>query len=406
MVRDSWCVLLVDDDDDDLFLIAELLKAIQRRTITVATAATYALGIQAVQSRSYNAILVDYDLGEKNGIEWIREAIGRGCTAPIIMVTGRGRYEIDLEAMQAGAIDYLTKSDLSPSLLERAIRHAIERKQIEADLRQAKEALEERVQQRTQEIQEREDLLKRVLEILPVGVWLTDAQGVIRQGNPASQAIWAGARYVGIEQYGEYKGWWVKDGRLIQPEDWAVARAISKGEISLNEEIEIECFDGTRKIILNSAMPLRDKQQVIVGAIIVNQDITDRMNIENQLRQANKLLENMFNILHLGIAYLDRSFNFIRVNRTYAAYDGRTPDFFSGKNHFELYPDPENEAIFRQVVETGKPYQVFARPFVYAEHPERGMSYWDWSLQPVCNATGEVEGVVFSLLDVTGRAPA
>jgi PAS domain S-box-containing protein len=103
------------------------------------------------------------------------------------------------------------------------------------------------------------------------------------------------------------------------------------------------------------------------------------------------------------VAYMDTDFNFIRVNRSYAEADGRPPEFFVGKNHFALYPNEENEAIFRKVVETGEPYFTFEKPFEYAEHPERGITYWDWSLQPVKEPTGKVSGVVLSLVSVTDR---
>lgn len=135
-------------------------------------------------------------------------------------------------------------------------------------------------------ILESPEILKAVLESLPVGVWIMDHDGRIIQGNDAGRRIWGGARYVGIEQFGEYKGWWRDTGKLIRSEEWAAARAINKGETSINEEIEIECFDGTRKIILNSALPIRDDAGEIVGGIIVNVDITDRIGMEERLRLA------------------------------------------------------------------------------------------------------------------------
>jgi diguanylate cyclase (GGDEF)-like protein len=129
-------------------------------------------------------------------------------------------------------------------------------------------------------------LLDRVMEALPVGVWIMDRDGRIVHGNPEGHKIWAGSRYVGADQFGEYKGWWHSTGKRIEPEEWAAARAISKGETSLNEEVEIECFDGTRRIILNSGIPIRGEAGEIIGGIIVNVDITDRIRLEDQLRTA------------------------------------------------------------------------------------------------------------------------
>ncbi len=103
------------------------------------------------------------------------------------------------------------------------------------------------------------------------------------------------------------------------------------------------------------------------------------------------------------IAILDHEFNFIRVNKAYAAADQREPSEFIGHNHFELYPSEENEEIFRQVIITKEPYRVQAKPFVYAQNPERGISHWDWSLSPVVGIDGEVSMLIVSLYDVSER---
>lgn len=124
---------------------------------------------------------------------------------------------------------------------------------------------------------------------------------------------------------------------------------------------------------------------------------------EPSLHESPNLLERLFSTIHVCIAYMDTDFYFVRVNEAYAAADGRDPSYFIGKNHFNLYPHAENEAIFRRVVATGEAYTTYARPFDYAHSPERGTTYWDWTLQPVLNDAGTVEGVVLSLINVTER---
>lgn len=153
-----------------------------------------------------------------------------------------------------------------------------------------------------QTLREIDRTLRSVLEALPVGVWIMDGTGRIVHGNPASIAIWQGARYVGPEQFGEYSARWLETGRKIEPEEWAAARAIRNGETSIGEEIEIDCFDGTRKIILNSAVPLFDEQGAIAGAIIVNQDITSRKEAEAELRRAKETIEASSRELEVALA--------------------------------------------------------------------------------------------------------
>jgi PAS domain S-box-containing protein len=131
-----------------------------------------------------------------------------------------------------------------------------------------------------------EEKLKQVLEILPVGVWIADKDGKITHGNPIGQQIWAGARYIGPEEFHEYKGWRLPSREPIAADEWGIARAIRKAETSREEEIEIECFDGTHKIILNWAIPVFGMNGIIEGAVSVNQDITRRKQAEDELRQA------------------------------------------------------------------------------------------------------------------------
>ena len=115
------------------------------------------------------------------------------------------------------------------------------------------------------------------------------------------------------------------------------------------------------------------------------------------------MLQTILEYTNILIAYLDPQFNFLLVNRAYAAADERDPSFFPGKNHFDLYPNKENERKFKTVAKTGKPYFAHAKPFEYAEHPERGVSYWDWALIPYKDSQGKIMGLVLSLSDVTSR---
>lgn len=102
-----------------------------------------------------------------------------------------------------------------------------------------------------------------------------------------------------------------------------------------------------------------------------------------------------------GLVHLDRHFNFLFVNSTYADSCHMTAESMIGRNHFELFPNAENEAIFTQVRDTGVPVEFKAKPFVFEYEPERGVTYWDWTLTPLLDAEGSVMSLVFSLVDVT-----
>lgn len=129
--------------------------------------------------------------------------------------------------------------------------------------------------------------------------------------------------------------------------------------------------------------------------------LKQRVSAQKELHKKNALLENILNHTHISIAYMDKEFNFIKVNKAYAKADEKEPSFFEGKNHFQLYPDKENEEIFRNVVNTGKPYFVSAKSFQYSDKHERGISYWNWSLVPTFDSSNNIDGLLLSLSDVT-----
>jgi PAS domain S-box-containing protein len=131
---------------------------------------------------------------------------------------------------------------------------------------------------------------------------------------------------------------------------------------------------------------------------------TDGASAEN-LTHA-ELFESVFNSVNSLIAYFDKDFNYIRVNKAFAEAKGRPPSFFCGKNHFRLFPDSGNEAVFRQVAETGSPLHEFEKSVALMSQPSDRASYWDWSLEPVRRGDGRIVGLVLTLIDVTERRRA
>lgn len=131
MVMHDWKILLVDDDPDDHVIIRDIVRVIG---CGLDWADRYETGLERLAAQPYDACLIDYHLGERDGLEFIREALAQGCQAPMILLTGQGDLLIDMKAMQAGAVDYLEKGHVDPAILERSIRYAIDRKQTEAVL--------------------------------------------------------------------------------------------------------------------------------------------------------------------------------------------------------------------------------------------------------------------------------
>ena len=106
------------------------------------------------------------------------------------------------------------------------------------------------------------------------------------------------------------------------------------------------------------------------------------------------------------LAYLDNDFNFIQVNQAYADGCGLRPEELVGKSHFALFPHAENEAIFSRVRETDEAVRFRDKPFEFADQPQRGITYWDWTLAPVRVCGGQVLGYILSLAETTERRRA
>lgn len=126
-------VLLVDDDEDDQVMFRDLLGQISEQSYLVEWAHSYERGQEKLRAGDFDVCFIDYRLGGRTGLDFLKEALGGGVVVPIIMLTGYGEQEVDLKAMEYGAADYLVKDQVSPLLLERSIRYSIHRaKSLEA----------------------------------------------------------------------------------------------------------------------------------------------------------------------------------------------------------------------------------------------------------------------------------
>jgi len=134
-------------------------------------------------------------------------------------------------------------------------------------------------------------LLRIILETLPVAVWVTNNEGSIIMKNKAAEGIWPGAEYPGIDQFGEYKACWRSTGKSMDAHEWPLAHALTHGEALVGEVLDIECLDGTRKTIVDSAVPIWDNSRQIVGAIVVHEDITELRREEEKVKRLNEELK-------------------------------------------------------------------------------------------------------------------
>jgi PAS domain S-box-containing protein len=136
---ESIKILLVDDDEEDYIITRNLLTKIEDGNFHLEWKDSYTAAIETIDERRHDIYLIDYKLGEYSGLDLVRLVAASGNQVPVIMLTGQGERRIDIEAIRAGAADYLVKGSITPAGLERSIRHAIERQRTAEELQLSEE---------------------------------------------------------------------------------------------------------------------------------------------------------------------------------------------------------------------------------------------------------------------------
>ena len=163
-VKGPFRVLLIEDDPDDYLLTNELLAEIPRVQMAVDWAQDFESGMSEIIRCQHDAVLIDYRLGKDDGLLLLRQALQRGCKAPIIVLTGDGDRDLALQALAAGAADYLVKGQIDAIDLERSIRFALQQKRHAMELEQKVAERTAELEQANAALREREKQIRGLLE--------------------------------------------------------------------------------------------------------------------------------------------------------------------------------------------------------------------------------------------------
>ncbi|WP_276496297.1 hybrid sensor histidine kinase/response regulator [Pontibacter litorisediminis] len=147
-------VLLVDDDEDDYIITRDIMDDIPGRNYKLQWSSSFEEALELIRQNAHDVYLVDFYLGAHNGLELISKAVEEGTKAPFILLTGQSDLETDERAMRVGAMDYLVKGTFNPFDLERSIRYSIEHAKSLTEIQKLNAELEQRVEERTQELAE------------------------------------------------------------------------------------------------------------------------------------------------------------------------------------------------------------------------------------------------------------
>lgn len=226
-------------------------------------------------------------------------------------------------------------------MLERTIRFMVgrvdaehahfERQALERldELGRVNQALRDEVEKSREieaELRGKDTLIDTVIDTIPVGLWVLDTKGRILIWNAASREIRGDGPIGGERPFDLFDDWWTHSVRNISPQDSPVARALRDGKAILNEKVDIEGPGGMRKTLLSSAVPIRDANGVITGAVIVNQDITEQHHAETRLRESEDRLHRAVDLAPYPIMLHAEDGQVIMVNRVWTQTTGYGPE--------------------------------------------------------------------------------
>jgi PAS domain S-box-containing protein len=255
-------VLLIEDDEDDYILTRGLLAEVKSGNYELDWAASYEEGLRVARQLEHQVCLVDYRLGERSGVQLIREARASGLTTPMILLTGQGNHDVDVEAIEAGASDYLIKDETHALRLERTIRYAV---QLNTERRQS----------------ELVRLQGAALESADNAILITSQDGTITWVNSAFTSL---TGYTSVEVLGQNPRI-LKSGQHDAVFYKSMWETLSSGSVWRGEMINLR-KDGTTFVEEQTITPVLSETGKITNFIAIKKDITARKLIEAELEQA------------------------------------------------------------------------------------------------------------------------
>ena len=283
-----------------------------------------------------------------------------------------------------------------------------ERKRTEAELTHYRLHLEELVFERTRQLETSNRLIRDhaaevadLYDNAPCGYHSLDPTGLFVRIND-TELSWLGYRRDEVVGKMRLPDLLDADGKARFKDN--LAKFLAQGYV-YDLEYDLLCKDGRSIPVLISATVVRDESGAALMSRGVVYNLSEVKEAEKAAAWHAKLAETFFEHSVACLVILDRDYNFLRVNGAYARACRREIDDYAGRNHFEMYPS-DAQLIFDEVLRTRRPFETFTRAFEFPDQPERGVTYWDWTLVPVLDQDGEVEYLVFSLNEVTERKRA
>ncbi len=247
------------------------------------------------------------------------------------------------------------------------------------------------------QLAEERNRLLAVMQSVPVALALHDSKGGLITTNQIFTEIWGDPLPLPntVDDYQQYKGWWVDTGKPVQPEEWAAARAVAKGETTIGQYVRIQKFDGSQAYVLNSAAPIRDADGRVTGAVVAIMDVSEHVRTEQALRESEERFRVALSALPMMVYRMDADLRYTWVYNSHPVYQQKD---VLGKNDEELFNDAAAPFVLakRFVLQSGQGAQREVSAMIGSE-----MKTYLITLEPILDSEGHATGLIGASLDVT-----
>ncbi len=376
-------VLLVEDNPGDARLILEMLREVQGETFELLQVNRLELALEQLSAAGVDVVLLDLGLPDSQGLATFERTLRGTTTEPIIVISGLDDEQVALEAVRAGAQDYLIKSRIEGHLLSRVIRYAIERQRTDRTLR------------------DREERFRQLADNIQEVFFVMDAQ--FRETlyiNPAYERAWGRSCQ---SLYDNPKSFLDP----IPPEDQSrLLASIARnqmGEDAGDIDFRVIRPDGEVRWMLAHAVPIHNERGEVYRIAGVALDITERRRAEEALRESERRLRTLFETVNLIVLGLDANGAVGYVNPFFLKLTGYGSDEILGKSWFRLLPEEVRttmQDLYKDLLEHERFHPHYESPIVTKAGEERMIA---WNNTILRDAGGRPAGTLSIGEDVTQR---
>jgi PAS domain S-box-containing protein len=301
MTDDTTHALLVEDNPGDARLIREALAEIAQPRLRLEWAENLGKALESLAQQQFSVILLDLSLPDSRGMNTVQRIEQAAPNVPMIVLTGLDDEALAIEAVRSGAQDYLVKSEVTGHLLARAIRYAIERHRMQANLFSTRQ------------------MLQLVLDHIPQRIFWKDKDGKYLGVNMAY------ARAFGLGDPNEILGRTAFDfhtlehAKAVRRDDVAV---MESGIALVDREDAVHLPDGSIRWEMRSKVPLKDVNGDVVGILGLYEDITQFKQGEMAARENELRLRLALSASKQALYEINIATGFITFSPEYAAITG------------------------------------------------------------------------------------